>query len=99
MIKDELQAALDKIPYMPNPVTPEWLEAAYKAGMIKMSDLVDGTEYYGDCRNASKAKWSAKDQKFYYVRNKFGSTFTEDINHPEKDNGYDLFIPVGTVDD
>lgn len=60
---------------------------------IPKKDLVHGTEYKGHCRNASKAVWNVDKQKFTYIRIKFGSAFLEDINHPEDDNGFDLFVP------
>lgn len=28
------------------------------------------------------------------MRNKFGSTYEEYINHFEDDNGFDLFVPI-----
>jgi hypothetical protein len=32
-----------------------------------------------------------------YWRRKFGDKFTEEINHPEDDDGYDLFTPTSMV--
>lgn len=55
-------------------------------------DLVDGAWYFGECRNSEYARWSARDNKFYYRRYKFGHSYVESINHPESDDGYDLFI-------
>lgn len=78
-----------------NPLTREELDRAYSLGMLRKSDLEDGMYYYGKCRNAFVAKWDNPKQKFIYMRSKFGSTFPEDINHPEDDNRYDLFIPIG----
>lgn len=60
---------------------------------VRKSDLVDGAYYYGSCRNARCARWTAATGVFTYIRTKFGSRFPEDINHPEDDNGYDLFVP------
>lgn len=94
---DEYEAIIAGIGMPPNPVTKEWLEEAYKNGMIKMADLKDGATYYGDCRNTSKARWDAKDGRFYYTRTKFGQSFEEEIFHPEMDAGFDLFIPVAEV--
>ena len=73
------------------------LEACYAAGMIRMSDLVDGKYYGGDCRNASVAKWNATKQCFTYMRSKFGDVFPEDINPPELDDGFDLFTAFEEV--
>lgn len=60
---------------------------------VRKSDLVDGEYYYGHCRNAKCAKWVAARNEFVYIRTKFGSRFSEGINHPEDDNGFDLFVP------
>lgn len=80
-----------------NPLRPGELERAYELGMLRPSQLEDGAYYLGDCRNATVACWSAEHQTFAYVRNKFGSSFTEEIEHPANDDGYDLFIPVAKV--
>ena len=63
-----------------------------RCGGIPKSELEKGATYLGDCRNASKAIWNG--EKFVYVRNKFGITFNEKINHFEDDEGYDVFIPI-----
>ena len=34
---------------------------------------------------------------FYHMREKFGKIFVETINHPEDDNGFDLFIPLKRI--
>lgn len=60
---------------------------------VRKSDLIDGEYYYGHCRNAKCAKWIAERNVFVYIRTKFGSRFPEDINHPEDDDGFDLFVP------
>lgn len=82
----------------PKPITPEVMNEAYALGMIKKSDLVDGKTYFGKCRNAKQAVWHESKQKFTYIREKMGSSFKEDINHPEDDNGFDLFIPIKLVE-
>jgi len=64
-----------------------------RIGAISKSELVDCAQYLGVCRNAYVAKWLADKNKFVYLRTKFGKTFAEEINHPEDDDGYDLFIP------
>jgi hypothetical protein len=76
------------------PVTPEKLAKAYEIGMIAKKDLEDGFTYVGDCRNASEAVWHADKQRFTYIRHKFGSSFDEDIVHPEDDEGFDIFVPM-----
>ena len=65
---------------------------------IPKADLKDGAYYYGHCRNASIARWNARDKMFYYRRTKFGHSFIETINHPEDDNGFDLFVVEREVD-
>ena len=73
------------------------LEKMFKAGVLRKSQLEDGKYYLGKCRNAIVAKWSAEKQKFTYMRTKFNQTFPETINHPEDDNGYDLFVPIRKI--
>jgi len=68
-------------------------------GAISKSDLKDGQTYVGSCRNSKTARWSEKDNCFYYVRKKFDKFFMEKINHPEDDDGFDLFIPYFTMDE
>lgn len=75
------------------------LQDYYDAGVIRKEDLVDGAYYRGICRNASVVKWDAKNNCFWYVRYKWGSSFKEDINHMADDNGYDLFIPFVKLND
>jgi hypothetical protein len=82
---------------IPTPITQKWLETQYIKGMIRKKDLKDGCQYLGSCRNSYAATWCAKDQKFYYIRSKFGSCFAETICHPEDDNGFDLFVPVRKI--
>lgn len=79
---------------IPNPMPDGFVEYLLKRGMIPKKDLEDGVTYCGMCRNAEEAIWNAEKQKFIYKRTKFNYTFDEDINHPEDDNGYDLFIPI-----
>ena len=66
---------------------------------IPKADLQDGAYYNGHCRNASIARWFASENQFVYWRTKFGDRFTETINHPEDDNGFDLFYPERLVED
>jgi hypothetical protein len=61
--------------------------------MIAKADLVHGAYYYGSCRNASVARWNGETERFIYWRHKFGDRFAEEINHPEDDDGFDLFKP------
>lgn len=73
------------------------LKHVYLDGMIPKKDLVIGATYQGYCRNASEAVWNGK--KFMYMREKFGSRFEEDIEHPEDDCGYDVFVPTLNLSD
>lgn len=66
--------------------------------MIAKKDLKHGAYYYGDCRNANTARWDADKNKFFYWRTKFTMRFVEDINHPEDDDGFDLFVPKREID-
>jgi hypothetical protein len=75
------------------------VNAYYDVGVIRKDDLVDGAYYGGTCRNASVAQWDAKGNCFWYMRNKFRSTFKESINHLADDDGYDLFVPFHRIDD
>ena len=63
-----------------------------RCGAIPKKDLIIGRTYIGECRNASEAVWNGK--TFTYKRHKFGTSFDEDINHFEDDDGYDLFVPL-----
>jgi hypothetical protein len=69
--------------------------------IISKADLKHGEYYYGSCRNASVARWNDETERFVYWRHKFGDRFAEEINHPEDDDGFDLFWPqyVVTWDD
>ena len=58
---------------------------------------MDGEYYRGDCRNSEYAVWIKRIDKFVYIREKFGSKFPETINHPEDDDGYDLFLPFSLI--
>lgn len=60
---------------------------------IAKKDLKHGAYYKGHCRNARVAMWDQPNNVFWYMRKKFGQTFSEEINHPEDDHGYDLFYP------
>ena len=78
---------------------PVDLEGAIAAGMISLQDLEDGVLYAGTCRNAQQARWNAARQKFVYKRTKLGSTFNGEVNHPEHDTGYDLFVPTSIINE
>jgi hypothetical protein len=96
-LKTELFTLISTIGRPPRKELDQWLKQANEFGMIQKKDLKDKTYYYGRCRNARVAMWDAEKEVFWYMRTKFGSVFKEDINHPEDDNEYDLFIPIGEV--
>jgi len=64
---------------------------------IEKENLEDSCYYLGICRNSRVAQWNEKENCFYYIRRKFDATFIEKINHPEDDDGYDLFIPYQKI--
>jgi len=82
--------------HLPKPIPFGMFNEIYNKGIIPKKDLKKNTYYRGKCRNASVALWNGFE--FIYVRTKFGSSFNEDIKHPEDDNGYDLFIPLRIED-
>jgi hypothetical protein len=87
---------IDEIPDLPKTNEKEWREfyipILIKCGAIPKNKLIVGKTYIGACRNATEALWSGT--KFYYDRHKFNTTFKEEINHFEDDDGYDLFVPI-----
>jgi hypothetical protein len=75
----------------------KWIDPKTKREhyIIPKDKLQDGHYYVGRCRNASLARWDAKANCFKHWREKWGRWFIEEINHPEDDNGFDLFIATG----
>jgi hypothetical protein len=102
---DDLRALDWQDKYKPKfsvPIRPAELDAAYAQGMLRKEQLRDGEYYWGVCRNARVARWSAKHQLFFHQRKKFEHWFVESIPHPvdEKTNfmfgkvvGFDVFAP------
>ena len=82
---------------IPKPITEEWFVEAKALGLLMKSQLTDGVYYFGKCRNARVARWDSKKERFTYMRTKFTEVYPEDVNHPEDDNGYDLFVPLNEV--
>ena len=64
---------------------------------IAKKDLIPHRYYHGHCRNAIIALWTGT--KFVHIRHKFGGYLIDDINHPEDDDGFDLFYPTRIVDE
>jgi len=77
-------------------ITQQLLEEGYSCGLIKKKDLETGKKYKGYCRNASIAVWNGS--KFVYERYKFGDILKEEINHPEDDDRYDIFLPFKIIE-
>lgn len=69
----------------------------YTDRYIKREYLIHGQYYLGVCRNASVARWNQNNNKFYYTRTKWGTSFTETIHCPDDDDGYDLFYPLEII--
>jgi len=65
----------------------------FQYGAISIDQLIVGHKYFGHCRNAHEAIWK-ENNKFEYLRYKFGCEFPEKINHFQDDNGYDVFVPI-----
>lgn len=87
---------------MPTREGYDWLAYCKKYRIenpIPKADLIDGHYYVGYCRNARIARWFEAEQIFKHWRNKFGSSFIEEIQHPEDEDYYDVFIPVRLVDE
>ena len=92
---------VNDIPNLPRIETDEWknfyVPKLIGAGAIPKKDLIDGQFYAGDHRNATIAKWDADKNKFIYMRTKWNSTYEDDCNHFEDDDGYALFVPIKTA--
>ena len=67
--------------------------------ILNVQDLKENSFYYGECRNSDLALW--KNNKFYYIREKFGIKSVEKINHKdlENNNMHDYFIAFEEVID
>lgn len=64
---------------------------------LPISELKDGQWYAGHCRNSQEARWSAKKQRFEYIRVKFDMKFLEEIHHPDNEKHYDVFYPAQAI--
>lgn len=60
--------------------------------IISKEKLEHGAYYLGRCRNAHIARWNSKTQRFFYWRCKFGNLFIEEINAPENESQFDVFV-------
>ena len=90
----------EDIPELPQTTKEKWenfyIPHLLRCGAIPKEWLEAGAEYIGTCRNADRAIW--KGDHFEYERYKFGSYFTDRINHFQDDDGYDLFVPIKKVE-
>lgn len=84
------------------PSKPEEFDVAHAKGMLRKEQLRDGRCYWGICRNARVARWSAEHQLFFHQRKKFEHWYVESIPHPidqkttelfGKVVGFDIFVP------
>lgn len=66
--------------------------------MIAKKDLEHGAYYRGRCRNAEYARWNANTNFFVHWRYKFGTTFLEEIRHPDDEHFYDVFYAEEKVE-
>lgn len=87
----------DDVPELPQVDIEEWKEfyvpLIIEKGGIPKEKLLDGEWYYGDHRRCNFARWNEKENKFDYIRYKFGF-YWDDCNHFEDDDGYALFVPI-----
>ena len=84
------------IPLLPKVNKDDWdnfyVPILIRCGAIPKKDLIIGKKYAGACRNSDYGVWNGL--TFTYKRGKFGTYYTEEINHFEDDDGYDLFVPL-----
>jgi hypothetical protein len=69
---------------------PEFDELTHRR-LLPKSALHHGRYYVGRCRNASVARWNARQQCFYHWREKFGRIYIEKIKHPADEPRFDVF--------
>lgn len=82
---------------LPIPIPGDVYKELYRKGIIPKKDLIKGKYYYGKCRNAKVALWNG--YEFVYMRDFWGrGFFSEEINHLEDDNGFDVFIPLKEIE-
>jgi len=91
-----------QVPILPQVDDPrEWSEFYVKklisSGAIPKEALKDGEHYVGSHRRAQVARWNSEMGRFEYWRTKFNQTFIDYCNHFEDDDGFSLFVPIGTA--
>ncbi len=77
--------------------TPELIERAHVAGVLREEQLVDGRYYFGHCRDACVARWEQSSKRFFFMRTKFGLSFCDSLGTHRDDRGFDLFWAVEEV--
>lgn len=77
---------------------PQYDELTLRKLLVK-PNLEDGAYYVGRCRNATVARWNAKEGQFYHWREKFGQIYIETIKHPDDEERFDVFRPVRELPD
>lgn len=90
---------VEDIPRLPVTTKDEWnsfyIPILIEKGAIPKNDLEDGIWYIGDHRRCRIAKWNKGENRFGYIRNKFGNFFWDKCNHFQDDDGFALFVPIG----
>lgn len=90
---------VDDIPNLPCVDKDKWdnfyVPHLIRCGAIPKDELEINCFYKGSCRNAEIAMWNGT--KFVYHRTKFGHKYTEQINHFQDDDGFDLFVPIEKI--
>ena len=94
----------EDVPELPVVEKKEWKEfyvpKLVERGAIPKKDLIDGQIYIGEHRRTTIARWNEKENRFDYMRYKFGWR-EDECNHFEDDDGFALFVPIklGTQED
>lgn len=59
-------------------------------------ELTPGKEYNGVSRNTSKAIWTGRVFKYKHTE-WYGDIYEETLPHPRDDEGYDVFMPLRSL--
>lgn len=82
-----------------SPISKKLIDIAVAGGMIPLADLQHGATYLGVARRTYVGRWDSINKKFYYIREKFSSFFFDKVEHPEAEDGFDVFVPVKLIAD
>ncbi len=74
---------------------PTMKDAPRCSPFLAKHTLIVGHYYVGKCRNANVARWDG--ERFWHWRLKFGTIFTESIQHREDEPYFDVFDPMAHV--